>query len=195
MSAGRKINTQSQHWGTPPKYVKAVKDFFGGKIDLDPCSNEYSIVHANTEFRLPYQDGLQEKWDFRTIYVNPPYGIDPERKTTIKNWLAKCVFSHQNYASEILALIPVATNTSHWKKCVFTQATAICFLYDTRLRFLENGKDSGKGAPMACAMVYWGKNYQKFYDIFIEFGAVIDISNLISEKVAQDRNPKIAFAF
>jgi hypothetical protein len=35
MSAGRSINTQSQHWGTPPKYVNAVKQFFNGDIDLD----------------------------------------------------------------------------------------------------------------------------------------------------------------
>jgi hypothetical protein len=47
MSAGRKINSQSQDWGTPPNYVRAVKEFFGGEIDLDPCSNDYSIVKAN----------------------------------------------------------------------------------------------------------------------------------------------------
>ena len=44
MSAGRSINTQSQSWGTPHKYVEAVKKVFGGQIDLDPCSNEYTVV-------------------------------------------------------------------------------------------------------------------------------------------------------
>jgi hypothetical protein len=81
MSAGRNIHTQSQHWGTPPKYVKVVRQFFGGEIDFDPCSNEYSIVEAKVECRLPEQDGLQIKWDYPKIYVNPPYGIDHERKT------------------------------------------------------------------------------------------------------------------
>ena len=52
--------------------------------------------------------------------------------------------------------MPVATNTGHWKKHVFTNATGICFLYDTRLKFLVNGEDGGKGAPMSCAMIYWG---------------------------------------
>ena len=46
MTAGRKINSTSQNWGTPEKYVNAVRKFFGGHIDLDPCSNEHSIVHA-----------------------------------------------------------------------------------------------------------------------------------------------------
>ncbi|WP_091542732.1 hypothetical protein [Thermoflexibacter ruber] len=66
-------------------------------------------------------------------------------------------------------------------------------MYDTRLRFLENGQDSGKGAPMACAMIYWGSHPQRFYDTFIEFGAVVDISNLINVEIGKERNvPKLA---
>lgn len=193
MSAGRKINTQSQSWGTPEKYVNAVREVFGGRIHLDPCSNEYSIVNAEVEYRLPKSDGLKESWNYTTIYVNPPYGIDKIRKTSIKNWLAKCAFAHQEYNSEILALIPIAPNTSHWKKYVFTKAKAICFLYDTRLRFLENGKDSGKGAPMACAMIYWGNNYSKFFNVFINYGAVVDISPLIETNIGTDRNNQPLF--
>ena len=187
MSAGRSINTFSQTWGTPHKYVHAVKDVFGGTIHLDPCSNEYSIVKAKTEFLLPKHDGLKESWNFPTIFVNPPYGLDKERGTTIKNWFAKCAFANQEYGSEVLALVPVAVNTSHWKKYVFTKAKGVCFLYDTRLKFLENGRDGGMGAPMACAMVYWGNNYQRFYDVFIKHGAVVNISPLIGEQIGVER--------
>ncbi|MEH0007570.1 MAG: DNA N-6-adenine-methyltransferase [Flavobacteriales bacterium] len=178
MSAGRTVNSQSQSWGTPIKYVKAIEQFFGGAVALDPCSNEYSIVHAETKFMLPRNDGLKADWNYPTIYMNPPYGADRERGTTIKNWLAKCALTHQKYGSEILALVPVATNTGHWKQSVFGQAAAICFLYDTRLKFLENGMDVGKGAPMSCAVIYWGQNCDKFYDVFIRYGAVVNISNL-----------------
>ncbi|MDI9358083.1 MAG: DNA N-6-adenine-methyltransferase [Phycisphaerales bacterium] len=188
MSAGRNINTLSQSWETPLKYVNAVKDLFGGYIDLDPCSNEYSIVRAKTEYRLP-TDGLKEIWNFPTIYVNHPYGIDKNRGTSIKNWLAMCVYAHEAFNSEILALVLIAVNTSHWKRYVFTKAKSICFLYDTRLRFLENGKDIGKGAPMACAMIYWGNNQQKFYKVFIQYGAVVDISNLIGANIKMQKIP------
>ena len=194
MSAGRNINTLSQNWGTPHKYVKAVKEVFCGHIDLDPCSNEYSIVKAKVEYRLPKHDGLKESWDYQTIYVNPPYGIDKVRGTTIKSWLARCAEAYEEYSSEVLALVPIAANTEHWKKYVFTKARAICFLYDTRLRFLENGKESGKGAPMACAMIYWGDNYDRFYEVFIEHGAVVDISNLIGEKIGKERHILKLFA-
>jgi len=188
MTAGRKINSQSKDWGTPQKYVDAVKRVFDGRIHLDPCSNPYSIVQAEIEYMLPVQDGLQETWNYPTIYVNPPYGIDREHGTSIKNWLQRCAQAHEDHKSEVIALIPVATNTGHWKKYIFGKATAICFLYDTRLKFLINGENGGSGAPMACAMVYWGHRYQQFYDVFMDHGAVVDIRPLQGEIIGPERS-------
>ena len=178
MTAGRRVNTSSHSWCTPAKYVSAIKDFFGGGIALDPCSNEYSIVGAQAEFCLPDQDGLALDWNFPTIYVNPPYGADRVRGTTIRHWLAKCDLMHRTHGAEIIALVPVAPNTMHWKKYVFGSADAICFLYDTRLRFLVNGQDTGKGAPMACCFVYCGDRISAFTQHFRLYGAAVDISAL-----------------
>lgn len=188
MSAGRSVKSKSQDWGTPPKYARAVHSFFSHQLALDPCSNEWSLIEARTKFALPEKDGLNEDWNFSTIFVNPPYGADYQAGTTIKHWLKKCAHANEVYGAELLALIPVAPNTSHWKNYVFTKASSICFLYDTRLRFLEQGKDSGKGAPMACSMVYWGQRLDDFYNKFIEFGAVVDISNLINQPIANKRS-------
>lgn len=178
VTAGRTVNSQSVDWCTPQKYVDAVKRVFGGRIALDPCSNEWSIVAADMEYSLPEHDGLRESWDFPTIYINPPYGADKERRTTIKHWLYKCADAHKHYGAEVLALVPVATNTRHWKEYVWGRATAVCFLYDTRLRFLVEGKDEGKGAPMSCAMIYWNKNIETFLDVFSKLGAVVDLRPL-----------------
>ena len=158
MTAGRHVNTLSQSWCTPHKYVNAIKRFWNGRIDLDPCSNEYSVVKAEIEYRLPEHDGLKESWNYPTVYVNPPYGADRERGTTIKNWLAKCATTHLEYGSEVLALIP----------------------------FLENGCDTGKGAPMACCMIYWGNNVDGFQNTFLQFGAVIDIRGLKEVPIGED---------
>lgn len=190
MTAGRKIKSDSQDWCTPPGYVEAVRLFFGGVIDLDPCSNKHSVVNARIEYRLPKTDGLQASWDFKRIYVNPPYGADRSRGTTIKHWLRKCSESHQLYKSEVLALIPVASNTSHWKHYVWGVAHGIAFLYDTRLKFLVNGKDGGKGAPMSCAMVYWGRNFKLFDEVFSAFGAVVDVSKLKGRNFGHQNNPQ-----
>lgn len=178
MTAGRKVNTLSQSWCTPPKYIDAIKNFWGGVIELDPCSNEYSMVGAMTEYRLPQTDGLMSDWNYRTIYVNPPYGSDRLRGTTIKNWLAKCALAHKDYNSDVIALIPVATNTSHWKKYIFGFADAICFLADTRLRFYVDGFEHDKGAPMACCLIYWGDEIERFIKHFTPYGAAIDVSSL-----------------
>ena len=148
MSAGRNVNSQSQDWCTPLKYVKAIVEMFDGNIELDPCSNKYSIVNAKTEFMLP-SDGLSKLWNYRTIYVNPPYGADRVRKTTIKDWIKKSYESYIEFGSEILLLVPVATNTSHWKNYIFGKAVSICFLYDTRLKFIINGNDNNKGTREA----------------------------------------------
>lgn len=175
MTAGRTTASTNQSWCTPPKYVQAIRHFFGGVIDLDPCSNQHSIVGATTEYSLPEMDGLGLDWNFDRIFVNPPYGADRERRTTIKNWLFRCNEAHVKHGSEVLALVPVATNTAHWKNYVWGAASSICFLYDTRLKFLIDGQGEGKGAPMSCAMVYWGKRGKDFEDIFREFGAVVDL--------------------
>ena len=176
--AGRSVHSQSQHWCTPPQYVTAVKRVFGGEIELDPCSNSESIVRAKHEFKLPDTNGLEQEWNYGSIYVNPPYGADRARGTTIRNWLAKCACSRETYGAQVIALVPVATNTLHWKKYVFGSADAVCFLYDTRLRFLVNGSTDNKGAPMACAMIYWGDDYQGFEAVFSEFGAVLSLAAL-----------------
>lgn len=179
MTAGRKnVDSLSKNWCTPHKYVAAVKQVFGGVVHLDPCSNEWSVVGAKSAWRLPDVDGLRETWAFPTIYVNPPYGSDRERGTRISDWLEKCADANERFDAQVIALIPVAGNTRHWKESVWARATSVCFLYDTRVRFLENGCDTGKGAPMACAVVYWGQSIDAFADAFSPHGAVIDLSNV-----------------
>lgn len=181
MTAGRTNSHQtSTSWCTPPKYVFVIDEFFNHEIELDPCSNEYSLIKAKVRYNLPYNDGLKEDWKFKTIFVNPPYGADRERGTTIKDWIKKCEGAYRMFGAEVLALIPVATNTRHWKDYIFGKAAGICFLYDTRLRFMINGKLDDKGAPMSCAMVYWGKNVNRFVELFTPYGAALDVTKHIN---------------
>lgn len=188
MTAGRTVIGNSRDWCTPAKYVRAVSEVLG-EIYLDPCSNEWSVVEAHTELRLPHQDGLRHTWNYPTIYVNPPYGSDKERGTRIINWLQKCSESYQEFNSEVIALVPVAGNTKHWKLYVWPTAAAICFLYDTRLRFLVDGRDDGRGAPMACAAIYWGDNKGKFAEVFRKHGAVVDLAGVALPN--EGRQPKL----
>lgn len=169
MTAGRKSISTNKDWCTPSNYVEAIHNMLG-KVSLDPCSNKYSLINAKTEYILPV-DGLLESWNFPTIYVNPPYGSDKKRGTTVKDWLKKCSEAHKIHCSQVLALIPVATNTRYWQKYIWGGGPrGVCFLYDTRLKFLLDGKEGGKGEPMGCAMIYWGSNFYKFSIVFKQFG-------------------------
>lgn len=165
------IHSVSTDWNTPTKYIKLIYKMFD-KVEFDPCSNKDSIVNAEKEIILP-DDGLKQKWSYKTIFVNPPFGRNFERKTTIKDWIEKCYEANKKYGAEVLLLVPVATNTSHWKEFIFGKASAICFLYDTRLKFRINGSEDNKGCPTACAMIYYGTNMEKFYKIFSGVGYVM----------------------
>ena len=61
---------------------------------------------------------------------------------------------------------------------VLGRATAICLLRDTRFKFLVNGRQGGNGAPMACAMLYYGGRYARFLKVFGEHGAVVNIAHM-----------------
>jgi len=172
MTVGRKITQNKQTWNTPKKYADLIHLFFENNLDLDPCSNGDSIIDARKKIILP-QDGLKIDWNFSTIYINPPYGRDYERKTTIKHWIEKAYASNSMFDSEILMLIPVSTNTSHWKNFIFGKAK-ICFLKETRLVFRINGLEENKGSPMACAMIYYGSNFNKFKNAFMSFGYCVE---------------------
>jgi hypothetical protein len=174
MSAGRTNISKNKSWNTPPKYVNLITEFFG-KIELDPCSNEYSLINSENKYMLP-TNGLEESWNFKTIFVNPPYGRDIEFKTSIYDWIYKGVETNNTYGSEILYLIPTATNTKHFKDLIFKKACGICFLADTRLKFWQEGKEDKKGAPMSCTMIYFGNNYEKFENIFSNSGKCFKIT-------------------
>jgi hypothetical protein len=167
MTAGRKSTINKQDWNTPWKYMDAVKRTFL-RIDLDPCSNSGSIVPAGRKIVLPENGLLVDWWTYENIYVNPPYGRS-EDKTTIYDWLSKCYDASQKGGRNVISLIPVATNTKHWKEFVF-KADVICFLNDTRLKFRMNGNEVNKGSSIACAMIYWGNNSDRFIEVFNEFG-------------------------
>lgn len=178
MTAGRKVISTTKDWCTPPEIVDSVREAFGGQISLDPCSNEYSVVKADKEYLLPDHDGLIESWDYPTIYVNPPYGSDPTRGTRIAHWFAR-ISAAARQGSEVIALVPVATNTGHWKDDVYPVAAAICFLYRPRVRFYINGAEDLKGAPMSCAVIYYGGNVDRFTQAFAQHGAVVPLGGVV----------------
>lgn len=178
MTAGRQPVSNTKDWGTPPNIINSVRAAFKGSITLDPCSNNHSLVRAEVEYLLPETDGLAASWDYPTIYVNPPYGSDIARGTRISHWFAR-IAEASNNGSQVIALVPVAPNTKHWKSFVFPTAAAICFLYQPRVRFYINGSEDPKGAPMSCAVIYYGSHVSDFAQAFRHHGAVLPLADAV----------------
>jgi hypothetical protein len=183
MVSGRKAISLKKNWNTPKKQVDLAVSFFkeiGLNIELDPATNENSLVAAEIKFMLPI-DGLKEEWNYKSIWLNPPYGIDKNRKTNLKKWIEKAYNTYIKYDNEILMLIPAVTNTSTFQNIIFNvKKGGMCFLKDTRLRFLDsdnNNNEDKKGSPIGICVVYFGKNYEIFEKIYSKSGKCFKINN------------------
>lgn len=177
--AGYTATAGNVDWCTPQRIIDVVKkSFASGEIELDPCSNSDSIVGAKVNYILPANDGLVDSWDFKSIYVNPPYGKSYMHCTTkeilsakefqslkkrgdgivaenwevsdLGDWVGRCSDA-AGCGSEVIALIPATVDTKTWQNLVFPFANAICFI---RGRVKFNGAPAS--APMPVCLVYWG---------------------------------------
>ncbi len=165
----RRINGD---WCTPTNYIDAVRRFFGGRIGLDPCSNEWSNVAADNEWLPPRTDGLQRDWDFATIFVHPPF---KSARGALDAWLAKCSDASSRHDAQVVALLPASVNSAGWQRHVWREARGVCFIFSSRIRFMEGGHAMAKGTLLPCAFVYWGSSYERFEREFRKLGAVVDL--------------------
>lgn len=113
---------------TPDYILGPVRDVLGGRIDVDPCTTPDNPVGAATFFAPP-QDGLTLSWsgdEYRTIFVNPPYGRAREP------WVERCIIEAQK-GNAVVLLIPAHTDTKCFQRTV-QFATSVCFI-KSRVKF------------------------------------------------------------
>lgn len=167
--AGHIASATRTDWRTPTWLVSSIESFFrsvsGGEvgIQLDPCASPKRAAHFARRNIHPPADGLRENWAGQNVYCNPPYGRG------IRDWARKaCALRHEDLidgTTNVILLIPAAVDTKHWQKGVFRCADAVCFI-EGRLHF----DDSKVGAPMACALVYFGAYLGDFLGHFKAIG-------------------------
>jgi phage N-6-adenine-methyltransferase len=160
------FNSGENEWYTPPEYIEAARRVMG-KIDLDPASSEVAnkTVGATVYFTAE-DDGLRYSWDGR-VWMNPPYSSDLIGKFT--NKITEHFLGEE--ITEAVVLVNNATETA-WFQTMLTAASAVCFLRG-RVKFIDmDGNPSG--APLqGQAILYFGKNSEKFKTEFSEFGKIL----------------------
>jgi hypothetical protein len=154
-------------YNTPQEVLDVIAPM--GRILLDPCSNENSIVRARVAWTKE-DDSLPRSWllltgEFREkttirrsrpnssaeggfVYCNPPYGDQ------LPIWIAKMV-EEAKRGVEIIGLVPVRTDTQWYE---LAQTAADVALWRGRLTF----GGAPDPAPFASCLLYFGPRHALF---------------------------------
>lgn len=159
-------------WNTPKPILDCVVEVFG-EIDLDPCSNDYSIVPARHKLDKT-SNGLAASWHVygrsngtqRTrVFCNPPYDVRTLTTTT-----DHVVAQFERYLTHTITLVPSKTDQDWFHKSI-ENAAAVCFI-KRRVPFGKMGLFRGNGA-LACTAFYFGQQAARFKEVFAKIGACV----------------------
>jgi hypothetical protein len=151
-------------WNTPAYILDPIHKFAGGKIGLDPCSNDTSLVLSAHSFTKEDNSLTREWGGYGLVFINPPYSRGLYEAFAQKITVEGC------NGTELIAIPPTNCETKAWKNG-FWKADAICFL-NKRVRFLKEGKPKGSPAG-GNALVYFGPRNIEFGLLFSALGKVI----------------------
>jgi hypothetical protein len=160
----------SEDWYTPPKYLDAVREVFGGTINLDPmsCVEANRYVKAERIYTAE-SDGLSHSWD-GTVYLNPPWGGSGGPGSIKRRAIAKLTSGYERgeIKAAVVCLNANATTTSWFAPLL---SYHICF---PNHRVEHWGPGAKGGSPNSgTVFIYLGDNPQRFAEVFRRFGAVM----------------------
>jgi len=144
-------------WNTPQEIVDKVVEYFGGPVELDPCSD--SADNPNVPCLRCFteeQDGLSFQWNANSVFMNHPYSDS-------KSWIpyARLQFDESN-VQELIMLIKLDISTKWYRSIADRPWIAI----NRRLRF----GDASSAAPFQSALFYLGPDPGRFFQVFGDLG-------------------------
>jgi hypothetical protein len=166
-------SSESNEWYTPARYVEIVRKFFGGEIDLDPCSSiaAQRTVKANMYFSLNEsgEDALKLPWYAKNVFMNPPYGkVANESQAGL--FCRELLLRHsEEQFAEAVILINSCTGAK-WFQPLFDES--ICFV-DHRIHYDVPPGSAKKSQPTKDnVFVYVGNRVVEFQSHFKELGRI-----------------------
>ena len=153
----------------PPEFVGDVLKYFG-TLDLDPCCNDED--NPNVPARKVYTEktnGLAHEWIADSVFMNHPY-------SNSKEWVPYAVSQYElGHAKEMILLIKLDVSTKWWRSVSQYSWIAI----NKRLKFGD-----GKGAaPFQSAIIYLGKNLDRFNEVFGKYGTLYVPHKKVTQEV------------
>lgn len=164
-------NSGENEWYTPRDFIEDIRTVMGD-IDLDPASSfkANEIVGAKKIYTKE-NNGLIQKWNGK-VYMNPPYGSELIGKFVNK----LCESFDSGAVKQAIVLVNNATETS-WFQELAQRASSIVFP-SSRIKFLDF-EGNPKNTPLqGQALLYLGKNNDKFLNVFSKRGIVVEIRHV-----------------
>lgn len=121
----------SDTWCSPPEIGEPLEQFFQGPVDVDPCSNERSVIKALVAYTT---GGLILPWRRHvpgTCYENFPYSQGQPWTDKMLNELAT------GNVTEHIRLSMMATSTKWWSDMCLLPRLVPRVLGLKRLKFLD----------------------------------------------------------
>ena len=170
-------------WYSPPHIVELVIQVLG-EINLDPCADDGRHITAAKHYTFD-DDGLKQHWCGK-VYMNPPYSHPGL-------WMKKLQLEFETgNVDEAIALVPAATDTNWLSPVLKTQP--VCF-WKGRIKFLGQDYQPKLSARQSHVLVYWGNNWQKFREVFEDYGVVyfpippVDNNEVLGENISLNNSP------
>lgn len=159
-------NSGNNEWYTPPEFILAAKKVLG-TIDLDPASSVIAnkIVKATTFYTID-DNGLEKDW-YGNVWMNPPYASG-----LIKKFIYKLTEEIQlKNVKQCIVLVNNATETE-WFQQLLKSSNGIVLL-KKRVKFIAKDLITKSYPLQGQALLYNGKNTEKFFEVFSEFGSCL----------------------
>lgn len=162
--------TNSDFWCSPPEIADPLAEFFAGPVDVDPCSNDRSIIQARTAYTC---GGLVLPWCLpsrpgrpllRTCYENFPFS-----KGDL--WTVKLLHELScGNVREHVRLSMFACSTRWWADMCKKPQRNPRILALRRLEFLDPFAAVAGQTRVSCrfepALVYFGRRCAQFERAF-----------------------------
>lgn len=169
------LASESNEWYTPASYVEAARELMGG-IDIDPasCETANKIVQAGIYYDI-HSNGLDKEWNGH-VWLNPPYGMS-EGRSNQDIWSQRLIQQYESGITTEAILLVNANTEARWFQPLYDYL--ICFT-NHRIKFY-NANGTPNQPTQGNALVYFGKQRQRFIELFRQFGRIeeeakIDVS-------------------
>lgn len=170
-SSGRGLSSERY---TPDEILNLAVKVLNG-IDLDPCADPKKRVPALNHFTKK-DNGLDKPWKGK-VFLNPPFSDSGV-------WLKHLALYYEaERVTAALALIPVLALGNSSAQYILKMHSSALAILSRRISFLDSSYKLLPGQlPYSCALIYLGRETDRFLTLSSEFGVACLVRPSISDR-------------